>query len=205
MEEMIPLFPLPVVLFPGSALPLHIFERKYKLLINRSLRKGSEFGVIFTEENRMADVGCTARVDRVLRRYDDGKMDIVVRGGRRYRLREVDRRREAYFVGSVEFIEPEQDPLDPALAQETVDLHNDLIHLVYKSEEHQVSRGKVTEGLSFLLAQKAGMSLLKRQQLLELPTENERLRVLRDYLIDVLPKLKEVEEIKRVVQGDGYV
>ena len=205
MEEMIPLFPLPVVLFPGSALPLHIFERKYKLLINRSLRKGLEFGVNFTEENRMADVGCTATVDRVLRRYDDGRLDIVVRGGRRYRLRDVDMKREAYFVGSIEFIEPEREPLDSALAQETVDLHNALIHLVYKSQEHQVSPGEAIEGLSFLLAQKAGMSLLKRQQLLELKTENERLKALRDHLVEVLPKLKEVEEIQRVVQGDGYV
>jgi ATP-dependent Lon protease len=207
METMIPLFPLPVVLFPGSALPLHIFERRYKLLINRSLRHGLEFGINFTEENRMADIGCTARVEEVLQRYEDGKMDIIVRGQRRYKLLSVDTAREAYSVGIIEALEPASGAsvVDPALARETVGLYNALTLLVYKSEEHHVSPDGVAVGLSFLLAQKAGMSLPRRQQLLELSTENSRLELLRDYLVDVLPKLKEAEEIKRVIQGDGYV
>ncbi len=206
METTIPLFPLPVVLFPGSALPLHIFERRYKLLINRSLRHGSEFGINFTEESRMAEVGCTARVEEVLHRYGDGKMDIIVRGQRRYRLLGVDTKREAYGIGTIVPLEsPGESVVDRDLARETVELYNALIHLVYGSDEHVVSSEGVAEGLSFLLAQKAGMGLPKRQQLLELSTENSRLELLREYLVDVIPKLKEAKEIKRVIQGDGYV
>ncbi|HMK38660.1 MAG TPA: LON peptidase substrate-binding domain-containing protein, partial [Bacteroidota bacterium] len=76
-ETWLPLFPLNVVLFPRSALPLHIFEERYKVLINECVERGTPFGVALAREKGMADVGCSAVVSSVTRRYDDGRMDIV--------------------------------------------------------------------------------------------------------------------------------
>ena len=85
-EQLLPLFPLQVVLFPHSLLPLHIFEDRYKLLIRECVTEKTEFGINLVQDGTLADVGCTAVVTTIVRRYDDGKMDIVVQGRQRYLL-----------------------------------------------------------------------------------------------------------------------
>ncbi len=76
-EGLLPLFPLQVVLFPGGELPLHIFEDRYKEMIGEALRDKQEFGVVLASEKGVVNTGCTATVDKVLRRYPDGRLDIL--------------------------------------------------------------------------------------------------------------------------------
>ena len=205
MKEWIPLFPLAVVLFPNSALPLHIFEQRYKVLITRSAQKGLEFGINCTNENSMAQTGCTATVERILQRYEDGRMDIVVRGQRRYKLHQVDAKQEVYLVGLVEFTSSVEDRVDLELARATIGLYHTLVEKAFQSDAHRFSPDEVGSGVSFLLAQKVGMSLDQRQRLLELATENERLGMLHQYLIEFLPKIQKAEDIERIIRNNGYL
>ena len=204
MSEL-PLFPLPVVLFPDSALPLHIFEERYKILIGECVDGRREFGINLVQDGKVSRVGCTAVVKEVRKRYPDGRKDIVVVGRRRYTLGEIDSGRAPYFVGAVEFFGSVVDTVDRTLACETIQLYNALIEIVYKDQEHQQSFDQISTEPSFVLAQKAGMDVLQRQHLLELVSENDRLKVLRDYLTDIIPKLETMDEVNRVIRSDGYL
>ena len=94
MQEWLPLFPLQVVLLPSAELPLHIFEERYKEMIREALRDKSEFGVVLASEKGIVNAGCTAAVDKVLREYPDGRMDIMTRGRRRFEILELNEDRE---------------------------------------------------------------------------------------------------------------
>ena len=204
-EELLPLFPLQVVLFPNSSLPLHIFEERYKILISECLAEEREFGINLVNDNVVADVGCTTVVKEVTKRYDDGRMDIVVQGRRRYMLRRYDTLMAPYRIGVVEYLNVSDESVDEDLAQATVSLYNKLITAVYKGKVALVSATHVSRELSFILAQKAGMELAQRQRLLETRTENERLGMLHSYLVDVLPRVQEYQHMERVVHSDGYL
>ena len=94
----IPLFPLNVVLMPGAPLPLHIFEDRYKQMVNECLEQESEFGMVFADESGTRKVGCTAKIVELVERYDDGRMLILVEGSRRFRLNNV-LTGKPYYVG----------------------------------------------------------------------------------------------------------
>jgi Lon protease-like protein len=201
----LPLFPLQVVLFPASRLPLHIFEDRYKVLVNQCIRDDREFGIVLADGGEVAAVGCTARIVAVLKVYDDGQLDIVVEGCRRFRVHRFDEKRAPYTVGEVEFFGPAAEHVDGSLVDETIRLYNELVTLVYKEKVETIDRRAVPEELSFVIVQKAGMDVTRRQQVLETPSETERLKLLRDYLQEIVPKLEKAGEIERIVRGDGYL
>jgi len=201
----LPLFPLGVVLFPGSALPLHIFEERYRLLVGQSSRTGAEFGINFTRKGNLSRIGCTARVREVVRRYEDGSFDVIVEGVRRFSVVEFHRDQAPYVIGRVEFIEQAQEHEDTGLITETLELYNRLVGIVYRDEDFQLTREGGASPLSFRMAQKAGLDLASRQHLLEVDSENERLEWLRSHLTLFLPKLENAAEIDRIARNDGYV
>ena len=204
-EELLPLFPLQVVLFPESRLPLHIFEDRYKTLINECIGADREFGINLATGSDLAGVGCTARVVAVLKVYDDGKMDVVVEGKRRYRLVHRESLQAPYLLGRVEFFTSDPEEPDRELAGRTIRLYNELVTLVYRDTVERIDEALAGPEISFLIGQKAGMDLAQRQHLLELKSENQRLQLLHDYLQAVLPKLEQAGEIERVIRSDGYL
>ena len=204
-ETWLPLFPLKVVLFPRSALPLHIFEERYKVLINECIERGSSFGVTLDRDEGMAEVGCSATVSSVTRRFDDGRMDIVVGGDRRYRLLRHETGRAPYILGEVQYFDETEEDVNRELAAATVELFNALLVAAYKGSGTLIGFDRFEAGLSFRIAQKAGLDLRRRQELLEIPGENARLRMLNDYLTDLLPRLRRVEELQRITKNDGYI
>ncbi len=108
----LPLFPLHSVLCPGVALPLHIFEERYRLLVSRCIDRSEPFGAVLIRDGRevgpmdgrLADVGTTALIRRA-GRYPDGRLDIVTVGERRFRVESVDHEQEPYLVGEVTLID----------------------------------------------------------------------------------------------------
>lgn len=203
--EVLPLFPLQVVLFPEARLPLHIFEERYKTLVHECVGTEREFGVNLATGNKLADVGCSACVVAVLKVHDDGRMDIVVEGQRRYRLISSDSGKAPYVLGQVEFLTSSSEKPDRDLTERTIRLYNELVAVVYRDTVERIGADAEGPELSFLIGQKAGMGLEQRQQLLELPSENQRLQLLHDYLEAVLPKLEQAGEIERIIRSDGYL
>ena len=100
----IPLFPLQTVLLPEFPLPLHIFEERYKLLVDFCITNDTEFGVVYADGNKIKKVGCTAKIVQVYNKYDDGKMDILTLGQNRFKLLNVSED-ELYLSGEIEYFD----------------------------------------------------------------------------------------------------
>src|SRR5215210_9151850 len=106
--ERFPLFPLGLVLLPGEVVPLHIFEERYKQMIGECLDKEREFGIVWLADDALKEIGCAASITRVLERFDDGRLNILVEGTTPFRL---ERRigDMAYPAGDIELLEDEPD------------------------------------------------------------------------------------------------
>ena len=105
----IPLFPLEVVLFPEAALPLHIFEDRYREMVSVCLAEKIAFGVVCAQREGLAVVGCTAEIVRVLEKYPDGRMDILCQGSRRFEIENLDNSR-SFLQAEVDFFDDEGIP-----------------------------------------------------------------------------------------------
>ncbi len=108
--ELLPLFPLQTVLLPRAPLPLHIFEDRYKEMVRDVMVAESEFGVVLAREGGLLNIGCTARIDRILRQFEDGRMDLMAVGDQRFRIVAIDSER-SYLRAEVE--EMEDDDFEP--------------------------------------------------------------------------------------------
>src|SRR5436305_15050857 len=107
-----PLFLLPIVALPGELIPLHVFEERYKKMIGDCLEAESEFGIVWLSDESLREVGCAARIERVLERMEDGRMNVVVRGTRPFRVLER-QSHLAYPAGVVDFVEDRNQQPDP--------------------------------------------------------------------------------------------
>ena len=118
----IPLFPLPLVLFPHAILPLHIFEPRYKQMIRECIDSESKFGVILAGDRGIAKVGCTAEVTEVTRQFDDGRMDIQVEGRGAFEIESVVEEKP-YYEANVRMLEDDTDAKNTAIPESLSLIH----------------------------------------------------------------------------------
>jgi Lon protease-like protein len=191
---LLPLFPLQVVLLPGAELPLHIFEDRYKEMIGEAIRDRIEFGVILANEKGIANTGCTAIVDKVLREYPDGRMDVVARGRRRFEIVMINDER-SFLRGTVEFFDDEAEaPATAEIRQRAIDGFKEMSSETIDFEQPQ---------LSFRLAQPVS-DLGFRQTLLVTRSEAERLRQLADFFPVHNLRQKRIQHVKDVAPRNGH-
>src|SRR5437763_397317 len=125
ITDRFPLFPLGLVLLPGEVVPLHIFEERYKLMIGECLESDGEFGIVWLSDDGLREIGCTARVTQVLAELDDGRLNILVAGGRPFRLlRRIDDM--PYPAGEVEMLDDTAASADEALVADARTRYADL-------------------------------------------------------------------------------
>ena len=205
--EKIGLFPLNIVVFPESSVPLHIFEPRYKELVNTALDGHKDFGINLVDSARLYQTGCTVEVSEISRRYPDGRLDVIVTGKQRYTLRSLREGEELYYVGIVDYFSDDEDePVDTSLRAECITLYNELIEIVYPGAADEYVLDVVsTVVASFVIAQKAGLDILRKQELLEIRSENRRLEILQDYMERLLPDLREKRRLQDVIMSDGYI
>lgn len=199
--QLLPLFPLSVVLLPATPLPLHIFEDRYKEMMGDIIPSRAEFGVVLAKDDGIVNVGCTATVDQVLQRYPDGQLDLVVIGQRRFRVLSLDEEK-SYLRASVEYFNDEEAGEVPLhLRRKAIAGYQRLRDI----EKPSVIIEPRLEGpqLSFQLAQFIS-DLDKRQTVLSLRSEVERL----EFLVTILPEyIRQRERItlaKRVAPLNGH-
>ncbi len=205
VSEILPLFPLGVVLFPQSQLHLHIFEDRYKILIGESLSYDSFFGINFVHENDIRTVGCTAAVKEVVKRYEDGRMDIIVEGRRRYQLHTIVDAPHPYHCGRVSWIEDLPEDVEDPLRRTAVRLHNEFVSTVFTGVVEPVETGDIRKTRAFHLVQKCGMDLHQRQTMLAMQSENQRLRFLIRHLENVMPLLSSRKSVEEFARNDGFI
>jgi ATP-dependent Lon protease len=201
------LFPLNVVVFPQSSIPLHIFEPRYRELVNVSVEHGKPFGVNLVDSQRLYQTGCTVHVTEVTQKYPDGRMDIVITGRDRYTLNALREGEAPYYVGVVDYFgDDDDDDGGAALRQECVLLYNEIIEIAFSAAaDEYLASDLPPDPLSFFIAQKAGLDILRKQELLEMRSERRRLQILQEYMETLLPDLREKRRLKEVVMSDGYL
>jgi len=191
---LLPLFPLQVVLLPGAELPLHIFEERYKEMIAEVIRDRLEFGVILANEKGIVNTGCTALIDKVLREYPDGRLDIIARGRRRFEIMRINDERP-FLRASVEFFDDEEDtPIAPEIRQRAIDGYNEMSKEAIDLDTPQ---------LSFRLAQPVA-DLGFRQSILISRSEAERIRQLADFFPIHNLRQKRIQHVKDVAPRNGH-
>ncbi|RMF32769.1 MAG: hypothetical protein D6747_08390 [Chlorobiota bacterium] len=210
-HDVLGLFPLELVLFPGAYVPLHIFEPRYRQLIRECIEQRRPFGINLYDKDNLQRVGCTAEVQGIVRQYEDGRFDIIVRGGRRYILQSLDDATMPYLRATVEYYDDYPgETLNVELYRTCAGLFNEFVTRIYPKPEVltlPVDRIPVFEGSmpSFFMAQKSGLRLLQKQVLLAFRRENDRLDLIRQHLAELLPRLDRAEEIARISRTDGYL
>jgi Lon protease-like protein len=201
-DALLPLFPLGLVLFPRTGLPLHIFEERYKTMINELLDSTREFGVVLTLENGIASVGCTARIDRVAKSYDDGRLDIETTGYRRFEIDELDEQRD-YLRGRVTFFE---DDLDPTPTPDSL-VHKAIAGYfamrTLKAGESLPEPRLNDDQLSFQLAQ-AVTDVHFRQTILMSRSEAERIKRLAEHFPLSAARERRKEHFRTIIPRNGH-
>jgi len=198
----IPLFPLDVVLLPGMALPLHIFEPRYKLMIGRCLTEAIEFGVILAADKGVARIGCTAEVAQKLKDYHDGRMDILTEGRSVFHLLELLEERE-YYEAMVEYPGEDAAPPDPLREARLTQLFQHA-HMLLAGQEWAVANTDTDFSLAYRMASRLPLELAEKQELLEMRAENARQDYLVRWLTAFLPQIERRVRIRRRAGGNGH-
>jgi Lon protease-like protein len=201
-EDLLGLFPLSLVLLPGEVVPLHIFEERYRKLIGERLEEG-EFGVVLAEDDGIREAGCTAGVVELVERLEDGRMNVLVQGGRRFRLievREPDDPAADYLSALVDYFEDTQ----PDAADEVRSAVLEVFHRMLVLMDVETPREPVGEGpLSFRVAAAVDFGAPLKQELLESQSEEQRLETLLTVMTTLLPRLELRKEREEAIRGNG--
>jgi len=202
-HELLPLFPLGLVLVPGQLLPLHIFEERYKRLIARCRETGGPFGIVLSREEGLAVVGCTARVGAVLEEFSDGRLNIVVRGGERFRLVEVrspDLPDVEPLSALVEYLEDVPEGVLPETSEVVERLFVQALELTNSSLP---KHGPVEVPRSFQIAGVFEIEPVVKQRLLQSRDENERLELLAEFFAALVERLEVLRSRADAIRGNG--
>jgi ATP-dependent Lon protease len=200
--ERISLFPLNVVLLPGAEMPLHIFEPRYRQMVKDCLEEKVEFGMLLALPKGVARVGCTAEILEVVKRYEDGRMDIQTVGRAPFRVVELFNQ-NPLLEGLVDYLEDRDSPLNARIQRELGELFETCHTLIYNDYPKNLE-GAPPEELSYLVAGTLPMELLWKQQILELRNEAERQERLVGYLREWAPHLQKAEALRQRAGGNGH-
>jgi len=168
-----PLFPLGLVALPGELVPLHIFEERYKTMMSSCLESESEFGIVWLGDDGLQEIGCAMMIEQVLERMEDGRMNLLTRGTRPFRVLE----RQGhlpYPAGVIEFVQDDQDELDPELADTARSAYADLVK---RATDREPTDEELDEMSAYDMAATVDFGLAAKQGLLDLRSENARMRL----------------------------
>jgi Lon protease-like protein len=196
-----PLFPLGLVALPGELIPLHIFEERYKTMINECLEREREFGIVWLSDDGLREVGCACSIDRVLERMDDGRMNLLVRGTRPFRVLE----RQGhlpYPAGVIEFVQDREDEPDPELARIA---HEAYAELVRRAADREPDPAELAAMSAYAMAATVDFGLDAKQGLLDMRSENARLRLVTRLFRAAIKRLELVDRVQERARSNGRV
>jgi Lon protease-like protein len=200
-NALLPLFPLDAVLLPGAPLPLHIFEPRYKEMITECLESKQPFGVVRAKDGEVAEIGCTAEIVNVVKKYDDGRMDIITQGRQRFEVMQVHSER-SFLQAEVFYLR--DDPGSPTQEEKSraQELHGEIMKLAGSGPEGVADVNE--QELSFHLAGSLPLDLDFKQSLLGMKSEPERLRAVISFFENILPNVRRTLHVRRKAGGNGH-
>jgi Lon protease-like protein len=201
-----PLFPLGIVALPSEIISLHIFEARYRVMIETCLAAEagsleSQFGIIWLSDEELKPVGCACGVERVLERMEDGRMNILVRGRRPFRL--LERQDELpYPAGTIEFLPDVPERADEQAATGARQLYRDLVQ---QATDRSVTEEELSDMDAYRMAATVEFGVDAKQELLELRSENARLGLLTLLLKAAIRRVELVERAQERARSNGKV
>ena len=202
----IPLFPLGLVLLPGMPLQLHIFEERYKLMMSECLSGDKPFGIVQFDGKAIHSVGCMARITEVLHRYEDGRMDIMTRGGQRFFVKEL-LEEKPYTEARVVFFDDE-DVVEAADAADAMDavrvMLKELEESGFLSDPIAAAALSDPKALSFAIAALEGFTHEERQRFVEMTSSMERLKKSVQALARIVERVQLTQQIEKIIGGNGH-
>lgn len=201
MSSLLPLFPLNLVVFPQEKLNLHIFEPRYKQLINDSLHNNTTFGIPAFIDNTIHSIGTEVRIVEVVNRYDDGRMDICTEGLRIFEIQQLYNPMEGklYAGADIRFLETKEDSIltERILLVELVSRLFDLLDV----KQHVPIEATF---ITYLVGHYVGLTVKQEYYLLSTLSERERINFLLDHLNKVIPIVQEAEKTKQRIRMNGH-
>jgi Lon protease-like protein len=196
-----PLFPLGIVALPSESVPLHIFEDRYRRMIEECMETEREFGIVWCSETELKPVGCACLIEELLERMDDGRLNILARGTRPFRL--VERQDDLpYPAGVVEFLGDHDEHADPHAAWTTRELYRELVE---QATDQRLKEGELQQLDAYRMAGTVEFGASAKQELLELRSENARLRLLAHLLRAAIRRVELVERAEAGARANGKV
>lgn len=201
MSLLLPLFPLDLVLLPGTPLPLHIFEPRYQEMISECLDRSQHFGVVRGQDQELAEIGCTAEILTVTKKYPDGRMDIVTEGRARFEVIQLNQER-SFLQAEVLYLHDDSETVSQEEMAQAMKLHGEIMTLAGAEPENSA---EIREGqLSFHLAGSLPLDLDFKQALLRMKSEAERLRAVISFFGTILPAMRRTVHVRRKAGGNGH-
>jgi Lon protease-like protein len=200
--SLLPLFPLDVVLLPGAPLPLHIFEPRYKEMISECLDQKKLFGVVRAKQEGVAEIGCTAEIITVAKKYPDGRLDIVAEGRDRFEIMQVSQER-SFLQAEVLYLQDEPGKASAEEIAQAVKLRGEIVQLAGADAAEPPEADAAR--LSFNLVGTLPLDLDFKQTLLGMKSESERMQANISYFEAVLPNLRRTAQVRRRAGGNGHV
>ena len=204
-NELVPIFPLGIVMLPEQLIPLHIFEERYKLMIGECLADDKVFGIVYFDGQKMCSAGCSAWVDEVLKKYPNGRMDIVTRGDRRFIIGQLDESKP-YLQATVDYFDdnPEEPDADMQRdARRGIMLLNQVAGLDSLKKSPDLTDEADFKNISFLVAGSAGFNAPEKQKFLEMTSTRNRLQKSVAALSRIIDRIRLTEEIQSLIGGNG--
>jgi uncharacterized protein len=199
MDHYLPLFPLKLVAFPGEQLNLHIFEPRYKQLIDDVLTTKSAFGIAVYIDN-LLPFGTEVELEEVTKKYDDGRMDIKTRGTRIFEMLSFENpmKDKLYAGGNVIFYDN-----DPRVAENHYAEFIFYLKEMFRLMEYHIEiiTFKIN---SFTYAHKLGLNLTEEYELMLMTKESDRIKFLTTHMMKIIPVLREIEIAKKKIQMNGH-
>ena len=196
-----PLFPLGIVALPSELVPLHIFEERYKTMIGLCLEQESEFGIVWLADDGLREVGCACEIAEVLERMPDGRLNLVARGTRAFRI-EARQEELAYPAGTVEFLEDHEEELDGEAAAEAHAAYADLVSQATDREPDEEEIGGMT---AYEMAATVEFGLDAKQGLLDLRSESARMKLVTRLFRAALKRLDFIDRAQARARSNGKV
>lgn len=196
----LPLLPLDLALMPGSELPLHIFEPRYRKMVTRCMRDSIGFGVVRIHDKKLAPIGTEVSVVKVLRRHPDGRFDILTRSKDRFRIQEVREHADGHLEARVAPVEDKAEQTDQTLEDTIAKYYKQYADLIGDEQTEPPPRGP---RWSFRVAARVRLTVDARQELLEMLSENDRMQRIAEHLHELIPMLSRRGKVKAILRGNG--